>query len=86
MLFRGINQVHAFDALSFDITKSYVCKTCFNIYTKRNNKAIHTLFQREFITVPYIQSYWMSLLKDQLICWKKVWLLPQKYHVRNKII
>ncbi len=43
--------------------------------------------QREFsiVTVPYVLSYWNSLLNGKLICWRKVWLLPQKYHRRNKI-
>ncbi len=39
----------------------------------------------EIVTVPYVLSYWNSLLNGKLICWRKVWLLPQKYHRRNKI-
>lgn len=37
-----------------------------SLNTKSNDRAIHTLFQKEIITVPYIQFYYMSLLKGEL--------------------
>ena len=85
MLFRGIDKNHSPSSVSLDVTKSYVGKICFSSYLKSNNRAIRTLFQREIVTVPYILSHWASLLNGKLICWRKVWLLPQKYHLRNKV-
>ncbi len=78
---RGINKDHSPGSASLDVTKSYIGKICFSLNPKSNNRAIHTLFQREIVTVPYVLSHWTSLLNGKLICWRKVWLLPQKYYL-----
>ncbi len=37
----------------------------------------------ESISVPYVISYWNGLVSD--IPWKKVWSLPHKYLITNKM-
>ncbi len=41
------------------------------------------LFQMKSISVPYVISYWNSLVSD--ILWKKVWSLLHKYLITNKM-
>ncbi len=37
----------------------------------------------ESISVPYVISYWNGFVSD--IPWKKVWSLPHKYLITNKM-
>uniref|UniRef100_A0A3P9M210 Reverse transcriptase domain-containing protein n=1 Tax=Oryzias latipes TaxID=8090 RepID=A0A3P9M210_ORYLA len=51
--------------------------------TSRNNQSIRSLFQNEIATKPFVISYWNSF--GCRIQWEKVWSLPQKYFITNKI-
>lgn len=81
MLFRGLS----FPILchSVDLCNTYVGKQCLSSSKSKNNKKIRVLFQMESISVPYVLSYWNGLVSD--IPWKKVWSLPHKYLITNKM-
>uniref|UniRef100_A0A9J8ACX2 Reverse transcriptase domain-containing protein n=1 Tax=Cyprinus carpio carpio TaxID=630221 RepID=A0A9J8ACX2_CYPCA len=56
-------------------------KVCFS--TSKNNKAIRSLFQKELVSKPHVISYWSRFIGT--INWNKVWLLPNKYIITNKV-
>lgn len=58
-------------------------KVCFSTTHKNNNKAIRSLFQNEIVTKPYVITYWSNFVSN--IPWLKVWALPHKYLITNKI-
>jgi hypothetical protein len=49
----------------------------------QNNRSIPALFQRDIVSIPYV-SYWNTLVTN-ICCKKKVWLLPHKYLLVNKV-
>uniref|UniRef100_A0A8C5H190 Reverse transcriptase zinc-binding domain-containing protein n=1 Tax=Gouania willdenowi TaxID=441366 RepID=A0A8C5H190_GOUWI len=56
--------------------------TCFR-QSKKSNKKIRSLFQNDVISIPYIKSFWNGFVAD--IRWKKVWSIPSKYLITNKV-
>jgi len=58
-------------------------KLCFLSNKSSLNIRIRSLFQKELVTIPYVASNWMNLFDH--IDWKKVWTLPLKYIITNKI-
>lgn len=58
-------------------------KVCFLCSPSLRNRKIRQLFQKYIITVPSVLSYWGNQLND--IPWKKVWSLPYKYLINNKV-
>jgi len=58
-------------------------KLCFLSNKSSLNIRIRSLFQKELVTIPYVASYWMNLFDH--IDWKKVWTLPLKCIITNKI-
>lgn len=64
-----------------NIVESYVGKICFSSH--KHNKNIRALFQKELVTIPYVVSYWNTLVED--INWKKIWIIPNRYLITNKV-
>lgn len=62
---------------------SAVGQVCFSHRISKNNREIRALFQRDIVTTPYVVPYWTGLVGD--IPWKKVWTLPMKYLLINKV-
>ncbi len=56
---------------------------CFSVDQQRNNYKIRALFQKEITTIPYVIPYWNNIVEN--IPWEKVWTLPHKYLLTNKI-
>lgn len=81
MLFKGFS----FSSLChpMDLCETFVGKQCFSLSKTKNNKKIRVLFQEESVSTPYVISYWNGLVSD--IPWKKVWTLPHKYLIINKV-
>lgn len=79
-LFRGL-EAQAYVPVMHDITETHVGRSCFS--KKDSNKTICHLLQQELTTVPSSLSFWSIHVKD--ICWDKVWLLPHKYCLVNKV-
>ncbi len=63
-------------------TETYCNKICF-VSLKNTNRAMHSLFRQNNISVPYVTAYWNNFVSD--IPWQKVWLLPNKYFITKKI-
>uniref|UniRef100_A0A9J8BAW3 Reverse transcriptase domain-containing protein n=1 Tax=Cyprinus carpio carpio TaxID=630221 RepID=A0A9J8BAW3_CYPCA len=51
--------------------------------SKPNNYKIRSLFLRDIISTPYVISYWNSFFNN--VNWTKVWSLPQKFLLTNKV-
>ena len=56
---------------------------CFSADQEKNNYKIRALFQREIIPIPYIIPNWNSIVEN--IPWEKVWTLPHRYLLTNKV-
>ena len=82
MLFIGVARPHLPDLPSLNPVDSPIGKICFSLLPQ-NNRYIRALFQRDIVSIPYVTSYWNTLFTN--ICWKKVWLLPHKYLLVNKV-
>jgi len=65
------------------LTDTSVGKICFSCNNSKNNKIIRSLFKADSITVPYVIPYWNKFVQN--IDWRKVWLLPIRYLLTNKI-
>ncbi len=79
---------HTFNMLLyFTLLTLSVAEFVFHLAKKKknnnNNKAIRLLFQKEFVSKPSAIFYWSKFIGN--INWKKVWLLPNKYLITNKI-
>uniref|UniRef100_A0A1A8GMK6 Reverse transcriptase domain-containing protein n=1 Tax=Nothobranchius korthausae TaxID=1143690 RepID=A0A1A8GMK6_9TELE len=81
MLFKGVLPVVP-PISPPDPVNTYVGKVCL-IEHKNSNRNIRALFQRESLSVPYVIFYWNSFVTD--ISWKRVWTIPNKYFVTNKV-
>lgn len=81
MLFKGLSFPVTFH--SADLWKTFIGKNCLSLSKSKCNKKIRALFQEDFVTVPYVMSYWNGFVND--ISWKKVWTLPHKFFITNKI-
>jgi len=81
MLFKGFSSSSLYR--SVDLCKTFVGKQCFSSSKSKNNKKIRVLFQEESVSMPCVISYWNGFVSD--IPWKKVWTLPHKYLITNKI-
>uniref|UniRef100_A0A3P9KLZ3 Reverse transcriptase domain-containing protein n=1 Tax=Oryzias latipes TaxID=8090 RepID=A0A3P9KLZ3_ORYLA len=64
------------------VTDTAVGKLCFSAL-RNQNKAIRRLFQQELKTEYPAITFWTSLHGQ--MCWEKVWLLPNKYLLNNKV-
>ncbi len=53
------------------------------LHPSSRNYKIRTLFQKELVTTPYVVSYWKIVVDH--IDWNKVWTLPSKYIITNKV-
>lgn len=80
MLFRGVARPHL-DLPSLNLVDFPIGKICLSLL-RQNNRSIRALFQRDIVSIPYVTSYWNTLVTN--ICWKKVWLLPHKYLLVKK--
>ncbi len=58
-------------------------KCVLSVDQQRNNYKIRALFQKEITTIPYVIPYWNNIVEN--IPWEKVWTLPHKYLLTNKI-
>nr|XP_020463111.1 uncharacterized protein LOC109964271 [Monopterus albus] len=83
MLFKNLDNDTDDSSFLLDPADTFIGKTCFTTIRKKNNRAIRAIFQQDVVSMPYIISYWNILVPD--ICWDKVWLLPFKYMISNKI-
>lgn len=83
MLFKSNMSVSVPDIPFTDVTDSPVGNVCFNPSGCKNNRKIRALFQGNIVSVPPAISYWNSRVNN--LCWKKIWSLPQKFFVVNKV-
>ncbi len=66
-----------------NVTETAIGKACFMSNNKNRNKIIRQLFQQNIISTPSALSYWSTFIGD--INWEKVWLLPHKFLLTNKV-
>ena len=69
--------------LKLDPAVTSVGQICFCTKKSNNNCNIRALFQKDIISVPNLASYWNSFTPD--FNWKKIWCLPSKYMITNKM-
>lgn len=65
-----------------DVLHSSLGNVCFSSHKSINTK-IRSLFQDAMVSVPSAIFYWANFVTD--IEWKKVWTLPQRFFLTNKI-
>ncbi len=63
-------------------TETCCGKICF-VSLQNTNRAKRALFLQDNTSVPYVTTYWNNFVSD--ITWQKVWLLPNKHFITNKI-
>lgn len=68
MLFKGLSFPVTFH--SADLWKTFIGKNCLSLSKSKCNKKIRALLQEDFVTLPYVMSYWSGFVND--ISWKKV--------------
>ncbi len=83
MLFKSQPRVKTRQLPLLSLTDTTIGKICLSCNHGKNNKLIRFLFKRDVITVPYVVSYWNKYVVH--INWKKVWLLPNRYLLANKV-
>lgn len=83
MLYRAQPRLDTQQLTLLSLTDTSVGKICFSCNNGKNNKLIRSLFKKDIITVPYVVPYWNKFVQN--IDWKKVWLLPNRYLLTNKI-
>ncbi len=81
----GINKDHSPNSASLDVTNVCFFTLVKCVFHEVIIKLFVLFFKEKLLLYLMFLSYWNSLLNGKLICWRKVWLLPQKYHRRNKI-
>lgn len=67
---------------SLDLMDTSVGSVCFS-KKQQSNKKMRALFQKDIVTIPYIMLYWDGIVAN--IPWRKVWSLPLKYLLSNKV-
>ena len=67
--------------ISLNITETAMGKASFTGNNK--NKIIWQLFQQDIVSSPSALSYWSAFVR--IINWEKVWLLPHKFFLTNKV-
>lgn len=83
MLFRTQPKLDSQKLTLLSLTDTSVGKICFSCNNGKNNKLIRSLLKKYVITVPYVVPYWNKFMLN--IDWKKVWLLPSRYLLTNKV-
>lgn len=83
MLFKQQRRLDYNHLPPFTPIHSFVGEICFSSHYRNNNKPIRALFQKDIVTQPKVISYWNRFVND--VNWKKVWLLPNRFFVTNKI-
>ena len=82
ILLRNIDYPQPLSLLPPDPTQSPVGKVCFSS-NKGINSKIRALFQDDLVSIPSATFYWSNFVSN--VTWKKVWSLPQKYLLTNKV-
>ncbi len=83
MLFKGIHMPSLGQISLPSPIDSPEGKVCFSSHPRNTNRKIRALFQRDVVSIPYVTAYWNQFIKD--INWKKVWMLPHKFLIVNKV-
>uniref|UniRef100_A0A3P9LWP5 Reverse transcriptase domain-containing protein n=1 Tax=Oryzias latipes TaxID=8090 RepID=A0A3P9LWP5_ORYLA len=68
--------------LPIDPTKIEIGQICFSS-SRNTNRRIRSLFQKDVVSIPYVVSFWNNLVYH--LEWKKIWNLPAKYFLTNKV-
>uniref|UniRef100_A0A3B5R4M7 Reverse transcriptase domain-containing protein n=1 Tax=Xiphophorus maculatus TaxID=8083 RepID=A0A3B5R4M7_XIPMA len=66
-----------------DAAVTNVGQICFSTRKRKNNRDVRALFQKDIVSVPNVISYWNNFAPN--LNWKKIWCLPSKYLIINKI-
>ncbi len=83
MLFKGYNSALASSEMPLpDPVDTYVGGICFKS-TLKNNRNIRCLFLNDYVSTPQAVSKWNRSVEN--IFWKKVWTLPNRYLLVNKV-
>ncbi len=83
MLFKGYNSALASSEMSLpDPVDTCVGGICFKS-TLKNNRNIRFLFLNDYVSTPQAVSKWNRSVEN--ILWKKVWTLPNRYLLVNKV-
>ncbi len=83
MLFKGYNSALASSEMPLpDPVDTYVGGICFKS-TLKNNRNIRCLFLNDYVSTPQAVSKWNRSVEN--ILWKKVWTLPNRYLLVNKV-
>ena len=82
LLFRGVARPYPLDLSSLDPTDSPKGNKCFSLLP-RNSRSIRALFQRDIVSV--LMSQVTKTHRSLISVGQKVWLLPHKYLLVNKI-
>lgn len=80
-LFKGLDRILYLVPPLCDPFQTTVGKAC--LVPHSSNKLIRALFQKEVVSKPYVIAYWSNF--TNITNWKKVWLLPHKYLIVNKV-
>lgn len=84
MLFRAEPRLDSQHLTLLLLTDTSVGKICFSCNNGKNNKLIRSLLKYIYIfTVPDVVPCWNKFVQN--IDWKKVWLLPSRYLLTNKV-
>ncbi len=62
---------------------SPIGKICFSYHCNNYNRSIRALFQKDVASKSNAIVYWNQFVSD--VDWKKVWLLPNRYLLTNKV-
>jgi len=82
MLFRCSSRLAPTSVSLPNVAESPVGKICFS-QLPHNNKNVRALFQKEIVSIPNVTFYWNQFVNT--IDWKKVWMIPQRYLLVNKV-
>ncbi|XDV33381.1 hypothetical protein PO909_003805 [Leuciscus waleckii] len=83
MLFKGHNSFLTSSEIPLpDPTDTYIGRICFKS-TLKNNRGIRLLFLNDSVSTSHVVTKWNALVEN--ISWKKVWTLPNKYLLVNKV-
>lgn len=63
--------------MSMPIGKSYLSLAC------NKNKLVRALLQKDLTVISHSISHWSQFVND--ITWRRVWLLPNRYLITNKV-
>uniref|UniRef100_A0A1A8QY68 Reverse transcriptase domain-containing protein n=1 Tax=Nothobranchius pienaari TaxID=704102 RepID=A0A1A8QY68_9TELE len=82
MLFKTACVCPPLSASPSDLTQLPLGKVCFSTY-KTSNSKIRSLFQADLVSISPATVYWDKFGHN--VDWEKVWSLPQKFLLTNKI-